>query len=111
MLAKQTPELGGGKARRYDYRASGSEGGKGRADQSVNVEQRHHHQTAVVGSQGIMRGDVERRAENVGMSQRHAFRPAGGPAGMQKQRNVVGIGRFRAGTRDPLKFRQLHGAG
>ena len=54
MLAKQPPELRGGKAGRHDYGAPRSQRCQSGADQSVTVKQRHHHEASVRGCQRIM---------------------------------------------------------
>ena len=62
-----------------DHRAAGAERGQQRRLQSVNVEQRHHVETAIVRGQAECVADALRRRDQVPVGERHQF-GAGGRA-------------------------------
>ena len=61
-------------------------------DQPVDVEQGHHVERAVIGRKLERGRDVAGRGPDVGMRQRHDFRPRGGAGGVQDERDVIRFG-------------------
>ena len=91
-------------ARRAYQAGAGGHGGQQCADQAMDMEERHHAQAAVGGSQSQRLPDVSRRGRHVPVGQRNPLGPGRGPRCMQNQGDVVracqsrrsGRGSFRA---------------
>ena len=81
-----------GRARRGSARG---EGGENRADEPVNVKQRHHVEAAVGWRKRKRVRDVPRREAQVGLRERRQFGPRGGAGGVQQQSRAMGRRRER----------------
>src|SRR5208337_268429 len=84
--ASKTPSV---VAWRADQAAARGNRGEGRADQAVDVEQRHDIEATVAGCEVKGRANILRRGANVRLSQRDALGPGGRARRVQHKRNVV----------------------
>ena len=89
VIANGSPERQRIELLRNDDRAR-EQCGQRRSQQSVDVEQGHHGKGDVIRRKFVSVCDVLGRHCKVSMSQRHAFRPAGGSARVKNQCDVVG---------------------
>ena len=77
------------------HSAPGEQSGHGRANQAVNVEQRHDAQRNILLGKRIGVRNIRRRNGQVEMPQGNLLGPPRASAGVQDQGNVIGRGRGR----------------
>ena len=99
VLRRDLPERAGGELRGNHHGPAGVQRGQRRADQAVDVKERHDDQAAVARRELIGGRDVGDRRHQVAVRERHAFGPAGGAAGVQEQGDVVRRRRRSVGIR------------
>ena len=85
-------------ARSTDHRPAGGDRGQHCRDQPVNVEQRHDVQADIRRPQLQRPADMHRRGSQIGVRQRHDFRPGSGAGGVQHKGDVIGPRRAAAGS-------------
>ena len=92
-----------------DDGGSGGEGGQQRGHEAVDVEKRHHVETAVRGRQRQGATDVGGRDGQIALAQGHDLWPRRGAGCVQDQRDVLGFGEGRsAGFERPTGEREGH---
>ena len=69
----------------------GSDGRQERADQAVELEQRHDVETEVLRREGESEGNVVGRSAHVAMAERHGRGASSRSRGVQYQRRIVGL--------------------
>ena len=89
VLAHDAPEAERVKARRNDHGAAGSQRGHKGRHQSVNMEEWHHAERDVVGSEVVGLDNVADRRDQVGLFERHALRASGAAACMQNECDII----------------------
>ena len=69
----------------------------------MHMKQRHQAERDIVRAERVGFRDGAYRCRQVPMTQGYALRPSGAAAGVQDQRDIVGIGFRRAGVRRNLR--------
>ena len=93
VVVDQRPELEGVEALRHYHGAARSQRGERRGEQPVDVEERHQTEGDVFGTERVGGDDVVDRRRQVAVAQWNELGPAGRPAGVEHQGDLLRVGR------------------